>query len=291
MEVDWNELDVFHGELTPARAVIYVRLPRPTEPGIALTGSVRGPRCLHAQTLPASWPLVDLGPGPTLLAQAIVTEPCFWSSDVPAIYDVTVHLERGGEVLATERREIGLRGLGPRGRGLLYQGKNWVLRGVLASSTTAELPRQWHDASAAYVTGDVNEERLAEAGQWGALAVVRLDASTDDLVPKLRQLAKYPGVAIAALRGQLAADPSSAAPNLLLAHEMQTEKAVSVPPWADIVIVQADKMEHSGVIDCARPVIALRPLETRTELDAARAACDRLQRDLAPLGQFAGYIV
>ena len=64
------DLDVFYGELTVHRACIYARLPRPAEDaGLTLAGQVRGPRCLHAQTLPLTSPLADLGPGPTLLAR------------------------------------------------------------------------------------------------------------------------------------------------------------------------------------------------------------------------------
>ena len=84
-------LDVFHGDLTVNRAYVYARLPRPTDDrGLSIVGQVRGPRCKLAETLPVTSPLVDLGPGPTLLAQALVPDPVFWSPDLPAIYDVTM---------------------------------------------------------------------------------------------------------------------------------------------------------------------------------------------------------
>jgi hypothetical protein len=126
-----HDLEVFYGELTPIRAVVYARLPRPSgESNLTLTGTIRGPRCLHAQTLPATWQLADLGPGPTLLARALVTEPCFWSPDLPAVYDVTVRVQRGEETVATERREIGFKPLGIRGPQFIMAGKNWVLLGI-----------------------------------------------------------------------------------------------------------------------------------------------------------------
>src|SRR5687767_12799952 len=96
------QLDVFYGDLSVNRAYVYARLPRPVEDaGLSLVGQVRGPRCRLAEMLPASVPLVDLGPGPTLLAQAMIPDPCFWSPDLPAIYDVTVNLLRGTEIIAT----------------------------------------------------------------------------------------------------------------------------------------------------------------------------------------------
>src|SRR3954454_21595882 len=112
MTNDIPDLDVFYGELTATRALVYARLPRPADDaGLSLTGQVRGPRCLHAQTLPLTAPLTDLGPGPTLLARAVIPEPSFWSPDVPSIYDVTVQLRRGTQTVAQTRREIGLRSL------------------------------------------------------------------------------------------------------------------------------------------------------------------------------------
>jgi hypothetical protein len=41
----------------------------------------------------------------------------------------------------------------------------------------------------------------------------------------------------------------------------------------------------------AVPIIAIRPSGSFPDLAAARRACDHLQGELAPLGQFAGYIV
>jgi len=39
------------------------------------------------------------------------------------------------------------------------------------------------------------------------------------------------------------------------------------------------------------PIIVSRKLTEPQPLQTARSACDELQRDLAPMGQFAGYVV
>lgn len=296
MTNDLSELDVFYGDLTVARATVYARLPRPAaDEGLSLAGHVRGPRCLHAETLPLTSPLVDLGPGPTLLAQALIPDPCFWSPDLPAIYDVTVNLLRGKEVIATTRREIGLRSLGVRGGDLVLEGKPWVLRGVCAASTTAQRPRDWHETSAAYVAGAVDVETLTEASQWGALAVVNVDGKGDEVASKLRALALHPCVAVAVVRDELPAGFSSAsvAPNVLLAQPIRLGLELQVQPWARLLWAAADDplvvrqvAGHSEL-----PVIAVRTLSQPLPLEEARAACDRLQRELAPTGQFAGYVV
>jgi hypothetical protein len=291
-----SHLDIFYGELTVHRALVYARLPRPEVEGAwSLAGTVRGPRCLHAQTLPATAKFVNQGPGPTLLAEAILPDPCCWSPDLPAIYDLEVQLLCGGKVVGTERRELGLRRLGVRGRDLFLDGKRWVLRGVSTFSTKEQLPRVWHDASAAYVCDDSNSERLSEASQWGAVAIVHLDCAADEIARRLRDLARYPGIAMAVLFHPLPAhfEKSQVAPNLLLAEWFKHFDARSVvQPWADVVFVSADERDHiRAALAVPKPVVAARYLESPLPLAEARAACDALQRDLAPIGQCAGYVV
>jgi hypothetical protein len=293
---DLDQLDVFYGELTVHRAYVYARLRRP-EAGEnwSLSGQVRGPRCLHARALPASAKLVDQGPGPTLLARAVLPDPCCWSPDLPAIYDVMIDLVRGGEVVVTARRELGLRMLGVRRRDLALEGKRWVLRGVGAASTTARLPREWHEAPAALLASDPNEEQLAEAAQWGALAIVEIGEPGDSAIQRLHELARCPAVAIAVLRGELPADfvKSQFAPNLLLAQPIGPGDTRAIQPWAELAVVSADEPNSFSSISSRLtvPVLAQRRLRSPLPIAAARAACDTLQRELAPIGQFAGYIV
>jgi hypothetical protein len=295
MTNDMPQLDVFYGDLSPARAHLYARLPRPPDDaGLTLTGLVRGPRCLHAQTLPAMFPMVDLGPGPTLLARTVVPEPTFWSPELPAIYDVTVNLQRGDELLASARFEIGLRSFGVRGRDFVLAGKRWVLRGVMPSSTTATLPRAWHDASAVFVASwsDLADDQLAEASQFGALAVVELAAGG---AHEIRRLARHPAVALAVQQHDFPSGMKRAdvPPNILLGQRMGDGDRVIRQPWADVLLVESTVAELLARITALGdlPVVVVRPLAQSLPIDDARAACDQLQRDLAPLGQFAGYIV
>jgi Beta-galactosidase/beta-glucuronidase len=292
---DLPQLDVFYGDLTVNRAFVYARLPVPTEPGTwSLVGLVRGPRCFLAETLPVTSPLLDLGPGPTLLARATIPDPCFWSPDLPAIYDVTVNLLRGTQLVATARREVGLRALGVRGRHLALESKRWVLRGVSSESTTATLPRQWHEAVAALVAKDAAPEALAEASQWGAICAAEVRGTTGQIANSLRQLSQYPGVAIALVRGNLPADfqRSQFAPNLLLAQVIGRGNELVRRPWADLLWVQSDDLLLIGRAAALAelPVVVCRRLARRLPIEAARAACDALQRDLVSVGQFAGYV-
>ena len=61
---------------------------------------------------------------------------------------------------------------------------------------------------------------------------------------------------------------------------------------AAVVCVVEDLQAFAAfAAECKVPVIAYRPLEASEEFDDARAACDRLQRDLAGGGDYAGYMV
>ena len=294
MTSDLSQLDVFYGDLTVNRAFVYARLPRPAaDAGLSLVGQIRGPRCLMAETLPLTSPLVDLGPGPTLLARAALPDPCFWSPDLPAIYDVTVNLLRGTEIVASARREIGLRTLGVRGKYFSLAGKRWILRGVSPASTTANLPRQWHETAAAYVTAQPDETYLQEASQFGAVTVVEVSGTRAEI--QLRELARHPAVSIVVVRGELPADfkRTQVAPNLIVAQLLSRGVALAVRPWAQALWAESDDPLLIGRIAALAdlPVIAARRLVQPLPLDQARAACDELQRDLASIGQFAGYVV
>jgi hypothetical protein len=138
-------------------------------------------------------------------------------------------------------------------------------------------------------------EPLAEASQWGAMTVVMVNASGDQAAARLRQLAHFPAVAIAAIRGSLPRDfkKSHVAPNLLLAQVREAGDATDLPPWADLLMASADDPQAISSLAASAeiPVIAERRLNAPVDIASARAACDTLQRDLAPFGQFAGYIV
>ena len=287
-------LDVFFGELSVHRASIYARLPRPVDDeGLKITGLVRGPRSRRAQTLPVTARFVDLGGGPTLLARAVMPEPNFWSPDAPSIYDVTISLEQHGNTLATARRSVGLRALGIRDRRFVLEGKNWVLRGINASSTTTNLPGEWHATASAYIA-TYHVDRFVEASEDGVWAVAELDAA-GDIPLQLRQLALHPASTIALIRvppgRQLKL--TGIAPNLLLAQALPNLGPFTPQAWAQVIWAETIDMAALASLQamCELPIIVSRKLTEPQPLQMARSACDELQRDLASIGQFAGYVV
>ena len=64
-------------------------------------------------------------------------------------------------------------------------------------------------------------------------------------------------------------------------------------PKPDLLVreVQDIAVSKRELAGCPRPVVVIRSHESFTSLAAARAACEQLQRDLAPELNLAGYIV
>jgi hypothetical protein len=294
-------LDLFHGQLSSHTAHVYARVASMPGGGQwSLAGQVHGPHCRRARTLPVSAPLADLGPGPTLLARATVAAPCFWSSELPAVYRVKLELRCDEQTVASYDRIIGLRQFGARGHNLYWEGKRWVLRGIHRASVEDCPWAEWREAAAAIVADRPDETLCREASLEGVLVVARVNGDQrGNFAEELRRLAQWPAVGVVWLTdpgswlvspGNLA--PKELAPNVLAAVSRDASVAAA-PEWADITVFDARPTARALVVPSGdeKPKIAVRRIGHRTTLAAARAACDDLQRDLAVAGDCAGYLV
>ncbi len=287
-------LEVSFDELRPNRAGVHARLAAGEGlDGHALAGTVRGPRCSRGSTLPATYHLTGQANEQMLWASAIITDPVFWSPNWPALYDVTVELRRGSEVIEQVTRTIGLRPLGIARSNLTYAGKTWVLRGVQRAGPLAAALEDCSRHSAALVAPVelIDWDMLSEASQLGVLTVVLLtDREPEE---EIRLCSQYAAVAIGVLPPKSAPFRQRPSGNLLLAHHVR--QGDEEPPPDDTRLIVGEVLDEATFASWARglkrPVIAYRELCGALDVAAARAECDRLQRDLAPYGQFAGYIV
>ena len=94
-----RQLELFFGDASDAVARVYARLPcDETTTGSQLTGELIGPECRFAQTLSARIPFQDRGPGESLLAEAVVPDPCFWTPELPMLYKARIE-RKGPEVV------------------------------------------------------------------------------------------------------------------------------------------------------------------------------------------------
>src|SRR5690606_21870743 len=111
------------GQASPAETRVYARLVGEHPRDVQLSGTLSGPYCEYAHTLPATVRFTDLGPGPMPLAEAIVPDPCFWTPELPYLYQASVEVRREGNEIARLEQTFGFRPLGPRGRRFYYEGK------------------------------------------------------------------------------------------------------------------------------------------------------------------------
>lgn len=284
-------LDLFVGEATDAQCRVYARVENATG---KLSGTITGPQCAYAQTLSASVDFNDRGPGKTLLAEAIVPDPCFWSPDLPHLYTVEMQLESDGQTLGQSRRLFGMRRLGARGRSLIFERERWVLRGVSYSGLTAEPIYQWHQAVAAMLVVNPSDELCEEASRVGVLLVATVTAANRSLPDELRRLSRWPAVAVIALEQPPSDLPlRSLAPNVLLGQWFSAGEQVLPAPWANIALCRFESVAAFGrdSRDCRLPLIAVRSLPDIPSVGIAREHCDLLQADLAAVGDYAGYAI
>jgi hypothetical protein len=127
------------------------------------------------------------------------------------------------------------------------------------------------------------------------LLIARLSRSSDDVGAELRRLGRFTSIGIVILDGEAAHVENIGNPRsgLLLAQQIRSGGSFDMRPWADVIVcdlsqVDAEKFDLNEVT-C--PVLMYRGDDSPASSVQARAACDRLQRDLAPVGQFAGYLV
>jgi hypothetical protein len=286
-----ERLEIFFGAASETMCRVYARIdfPQPLDRA-QLTGTLTGPTCLYSETLPATFSFVDRGPGESLLAEAVVPEPCFWTPEMPHLYRAEVQLRDGGKLLAQVECTFGIRPLGAGGGKLLYAGRVWVLRGVSSDELPPVELAAWHDGDTAMLVRDPDDALCEAASRVGVLVVA--DLATAD-AGAMRRLSRWPAVGVVAVPGSVAPELTQLGRNTILAQRFSAGEPVSPASWARAAICELAQTDclPEGLAGCAVPLIAMRRADKLESVVAGRAACDRLQRDLAPFGQFAGYIV
>jgi beta-galactosidase/beta-glucuronidase len=110
-----DEIKIFVGDVNDVEGHVFARLNgvrKDHEEGgeIVLSGTLQGPYCATARTLPAKIPFRDLAPEENGLAVAIVPDPCVWSPELPHLYQADVEARQGDRIIAEYHGMIGLRG-------------------------------------------------------------------------------------------------------------------------------------------------------------------------------------
>lgn len=262
-----------------------------------LTGSLTGPRRGRDVTLPSTsrlepLPRVDGHRGAT--ARCVLTEPAYWSPELPNLYRLEARLEADGrEVHTGFEMLVGLRRLGTRGRSLWLEGRRWVPRGVTVASGFDPVAHRREGLMA--LLADPDAAALAEADSVG-VAVAALAATSDeaDLVGRIGAWARHPAVVLAILpmvstAAALATAGGTVKGTMLLGQAVAgAEPPPAACPGVDVLVVLLDAgaTPHEGWRAGAPvPLLAWRADRVAA---GGRRGCDALQQDLAAWGLAAG---
>lgn len=293
--------EIFFGQATRTEARIYARLADPRAHQMRMQGTVRGPSCLHARTLPATVNVHDVGVvndstgGPWRLAEAVLPDPCFWTPGSAYLYDVDIQTQLGEVPHARLTRQLGICPLGTRGRHLHLDGRRWVVRAVSVGDASPHFLEACRQTSTALVVENPPDELLAAASRQGILLLVRCAGAQQQVRASLARYIEFAAVRFVILDEAISTELASFAARhrVLLARQVQTPSDCSTPCRADALMMEASQLASCGAVVSHTdiPILVWRAARPSDNVLALRAACDRLQRDLAPTGDFAGYIV
>ncbi len=301
------------GPCDDMRAEVFVRVPRAAvaDAGrgpLRLEGTLTGPQCRRATTLPMAARLVDLGPpagvedgrADVAVARAVVTEPAFWTPDLPNLYRLEARCRVGNETVAVIETRVGLRRLGTRGRSLWLDGRRWVPRGVRTDAGFAAETFRERATTAVMVNPD---DAICSRADADGVALIALAEGLEAAAPsaaaftaRIADWALHPAVVMTLLpRGTTAAEAEAIGTavrklkgTLLVGWHVDGGEPPPhvVPPGIDwlAVAVGPDRSPHAAWRDAA----PLLPLVACGADGGGRAACDSLQAALAAWGLAAG---
>lgn len=311
------------GRADEDRAEVWIRCllpdqgdaPAGTAP-IVVRGTLTGPSCAVANTLPTTVPLVDQGSeaGRPALARALCTEPAFWTPEMPHLYRVEVELLRGGRVVAAGGRSIGMRRAGTRGASLWLEGRRFVPRGVRFDGDGEALAALRGVAATAVIDSEMLRETMLDAAdRLGVGVVVRVGDVPHPmtLASLVDTCAAHPSVFVVVLPHQAVSDAARLGAvlarrrgTMLLGASVDARlPPPGLPPGPDLLVAvlpEGGVPHEAWRTPSGMPRVALETVGGDTPPDTLRRACDSLQARLAawvlaaapyPPTDWAGYLV
>jgi hypothetical protein len=235
------------------------------------TGTIRGPFSDFAKTLTADF---KLKPTESNRAEALITEPCYWTPQLPMRYEL--HVDGEPSV------PFGLKRFYCSGRNLTLESKRIVLRGKMCDSPSKadlQLARQ-HEA--ALIVTDPTYEVCEIASRLGVPLLVRITSVT-----AVERLAWFPAVYMVLATVGQQFNPS---PQVSVAEVVKVGDEPTFGGQAVIIELELGERPPAWAATCDIPVIVIRK-DPEADIKTARAGCDRLQAELAPEFDLAGYFV
>jgi hypothetical protein len=258
--------------------------------------SLCGPQCAYARTLTTEFNASASGESNW---QFLVSEPCYWTPQLPFLYELHCQWRDSSNQQHELNRQIGLRRLTARRDSLYWDGKRIVLRGLTVAKLKTDMISDARQAEVALIVTGLNEEQCDLADKHGVPLVADLRGA-DESVENLLFLASHASVLMLLVDGsqELPCERLQFPSGTLLAvasnpKDDPTTSAARPPAWANLIAVElAPGMQPPAwMANPAKPVIAIRSEPLYADFFLARAACDQLQAALAPDFDLAGYFV
>jgi hypothetical protein len=152
----------------------------------------------------------------------------------------------------------------------------------------------WRESHLAMLVRDPTPDLCQRASQLGVMLVVWLDPDRPE--DQLKELSRWAAVAMGIVQTPPQPDLASlrrAAPNILLGQWVNDTTVRAIAGWADLLVCGPDVrlLSEAHQLLPARSVLSWRPVASPQSVAHARAACEQLQRDLAPRFDLSGYLV
>jgi hypothetical protein len=285
--------------------------------GYRLSGQIIGPTCRYSSTLQTKIPFQHRGLTPcgnrtALLAEALVTDPCYWSTELPFLYRAV------GQITGTDagptpfEQTFGIRSLGTLRNRFTFNGKTWVPRCVSRDKVVGATLSEWRDAATMMFVENPDDALCREASEIGVLLMTNLDADKANATESLVRVSRYPAVSLVPLELEQTATPEmqTAGRNILLGQSTaypgmsvgENAFRFSLMPVFPEGLWQgspaADGMERELAATMARfsrtglPLVAMRQMDGLRSLHEHRAECDQFQSELARRQiDVAGYMI
>jgi hypothetical protein len=292
------ELEVVTESASEFEATVLLRSPHFSTNRLD-NATVRGPFCRVAHTLPASFKLEAAHDG---WWRARLIDPCFWSPDYPALYQLRWNeLPRASH---DEAIEFGVRRLAVERATLRWNGRRWILRAaeshaVHEDSVNSDSWVSWHEAGLARViTRPAPDPKVCRAAARQGVVLVGRPAATDTLSDPLLQLRRWAAwtavsIVIMPAEADLAREAMQrAAPGLVFLAEL-TDDSKRIPNWCHGLVApaQVERLTEVRQLAPGRLLVARGELSRGANIAAARRACEQLQRELPRELELGGYLV
>ncbi|NOZ41468.1 MAG: hypothetical protein GXP24_14765 [Planctomycetes bacterium] len=257
-------------------------------------GNLIGPHCQYARTLPATFsiPPCEGLPDVSNRTQKIITDPCYWTPQLPYLYTFEGEMKLADGSEQSWSHTVGFRRWEVEGRNLRLERRRVVLRGVVVDESSVDLAAA-HDAEVTLVVKEPSNSFLQQASECGVMVIADLYNVDTVLTPRLLSLAWHPSVALVLQNEIYGYLPPALIPGHRVHANAQLVPESIAHDWASVILVELNAGERppAWLANTKKPVIVIRRGEDYADFTAARAACDRLQAELAPEFDLAGYFV